>query len=98
MTDGDTAAIELPMVTEVERVAPRLLNIVAPSGSGVDLDGAAVSDWDPVGATGFEVARVSLQPGAHHVQSQGGVRFGITTHGYASFTSYLYPGGLNFTR
>ena len=74
------------------------VNVIAPSGGVVELDGAVLTGWDPIGSTGFDVARVPLQPGAHHVQSQAGVRFGITAYGYAPYTSYLYPGGLNFTR
>ena len=81
-----------------ETYTSNFVNVVAPSGTTVNLDGSPVSGWIAVGTTGFEVARVSIAAGAHHVESQGGIRFGITAYGYASFTSYLYPGGLNFTR
>ena len=74
------------------------VNVVAPTGTAVDLDGSPVSGWTAIGSTGFDVARVSLSAGSHHIESASGTGFGITTYGYASFTSYLYPGGLNFTR
>jgi hypothetical protein len=44
------------------------------------------------------VARIPVQPGSHHAESEDEVGFGITTYGYASYTSYLLPGGMNFTR
>lgn len=40
-------------------------------------------------------SRVPLGPGAHRAESEGDVGFGITPYGYASYTSYLYPGGMN---
>jgi len=73
------------------------VNVVAEAGASITLDGSPVSGFQAVGTTGFQVARVSLQPGSHHMESTG-ARFGITTYGYAAYTSYLYPGGLNFTR
>jgi len=74
------------------------LNVVAPSGAEILLDGAPVTGWSPVFGAGFDVARVSVSPGSHEIHSAGGERFGITTYGYASYTSYLYPGGMNFGR
>ena len=74
------------------------LNVVAPVGTPVYLDGHPVQGWEPIGETGFEVARLAIDPGPHHIESVGGVGFGITSYGYASFTSYLHPGGMNFLR
>ncbi len=74
------------------------VNVVAPTGTNIELDGSAVTGFSAIGGTGYEVARVEIDPGAHHIESTGGTGFGITTYGYASYTSYLYPGGLNFTR
>ena len=73
------------------------VNVVAPSGGQVLLDGSPISGFQAIGSTGYDVARVALSPGAHHIASAG-TGFGITAYGYASYTSYLYPGGLNFTR
>jgi hypothetical protein len=74
------------------------VNVVAEQGASITLDGAPVAGFQAIGSTGFSVARVQLQPGSHHMESGAGERFGITTYGYAAYTSYLYPGGLNFTR
>ena len=74
------------------------VNVVAPANSSIALDGTAISGWTAIGSTGFAVARIPLSPGSHHVESEDGNRFGITTYGYAEYTSYLYPGGLNFGR
>ena len=73
------------------------VNVVAPAGQGL-LDGSPVSGFQAIGSTGYEVARVSLSAGGHHMESGDGSGFGITTYGYAEYTSYLYPGGLNFLR
>ncbi len=74
------------------------VNVVAPTGTDIALDGAPVSGFQAIGTTGFSVARVPVYPGGHHIASVGAARFGITTYGYAPYTSYLYPGGLNFGR
>jgi hypothetical protein len=72
------------------------VNVTAPTGSQVLLDGAAVSGFAPVGNTGFSVARVAVSNsgnGNHTITSTD--PFGITVYGYGSYTSYWYPGGLN---
>jgi hypothetical protein len=71
------------------------LNVIAPHGTTVTLDGAPITEWNWIGVTDYSVARVPLNPGAHRAESEGDVGFGITTYGYASYTSYLYPGGMN---
>ena len=37
--------------------------------------------------------RKAIQGGTHTISSS--VPFGITVYGYANYTSYMYPGGLN---
>jgi len=74
------------------------VNVVANSGTTVLLDGAQIGGWQAIDSTGYSVARVSLSAGSHHIESQDATGFGITTYGYAQYTSYLYPGGLNFLR
>jgi hypothetical protein len=74
------------------------LNIVAPGGATILLDGVAVTGWAPIFDAGFNVARIPVDSGSHHIESTDGTRFGITTYGYAAYTSYLYPGGMNFGR
>ena len=74
------------------------VNVVANTGAVVLLDGAQIGGWETIASTGYSVARVSLGAGSHNIRSQDGSGFGITTYGYAQYTSYLYPGGLNFLR
>ncbi|HLT35688.1 MAG TPA: IgGFc-binding protein, partial [Enhygromyxa sp.] len=59
-------------------------------GAEVLVDGIQVSGWYPVG--NFEVADVSIQPGAHVAESDD--PFGVTQVGYTAVTSYAYPGGM----
>ena len=74
------------------------VNVVALTGTQVLLDGSPIAGFQGIGTTGYDVARVSLTAGSHHMESGDGAGFGITTYGYAPYTSYLYPGGLNFLR
>ncbi len=74
------------------------INVVAPVGARVFLDGLAVEDWEAIGTTDFAAARLLIEAGPHHIESVDEVGFSITSYGYASFTSYLHPGGLNFLR
>ncbi len=74
------------------------VNVTAPTGTTVMLDGTAVGGWTAIGASGFSVARVVLGAGAqsdgNHVASSSEA-FGISVYGYGDYTSYWYPGGLN---
>jgi hypothetical protein len=72
------------------------VNIIAPDGASVTLDGAAVTSWATVGSTGYSISRVKFGTtgdGNHRVEADSKV--GITVYGYGSYTSYWYPGGLN---
>ncbi|MDD5309538.1 MAG: IgGFc-binding protein, partial [Deltaproteobacteria bacterium] len=71
------------------------LNVVATTGTTVSLDDVAVSSWQPIAGTSYQVARLTLQAGAHRAESQDATGFAITSYGYAEYTSYLYPGGMN---
>ena len=69
------------------------VNITAPTGVAVTLDGASVSGFSPIGGTGFSVARVALanaNGGSHTISSSSA--FGISVYGYYTYTSYWYPG------
>lgn len=70
------------------------VNVTAPTGATVTLDGSPVSGFIPVGGSGYSVAQVSIGAGQHHITSDQG--FGIVVYGYGQFTSYMYPGGLDF--
>jgi len=69
------------------------LNVTASAGQQVMVDGMAVTDWRAVGASGMQTARLAIRPGVHQVVSTG--PFGIVVYGFGSYTSYIYPGGLD---
>ncbi len=70
------------------------VNIVAQTGTSILLDGQAVTQtFGAIGASGYGVARVKLTGGNHSIT--GSSAFGIVVYGYAAYTSYMYPGGLN---
>ena len=76
------------------------VNITAPTGATVMLDGAAVpaASFAAIGASGFSIARVSLSnagTGNHSITSP--LHVGISVYGYGQYTSYWYPGGLDLT-
>ena len=74
------------------------VNIIAPTGTPVNLDGAVVGGFTPIGGTGYSVARKSLSnagTGNHTADSTAG--FGISVYGYGQYTSYWYPGGSDLT-
>jgi len=65
-------------------------------GPTVMLDGAPIPDASfsqPIGTTGYGVARVSIT-GTHHTITST-EPFGIVVYGFATYTSYSYPGGLD---
>jgi hypothetical protein len=72
------------------------VNVVAPNGTTVTLDGVGLAGFIGIGATGFSVLRVELGPGAGGVHEITGTQpFGISVYGYGIDTSYWYPGGQN---
>lgn len=84
--------------TEYTFLAPstyptNFVNVTAPTGASITLDGTAVTGFQPVGATGFSVARVPIPSGQHTITGSAG--FGIVVYGFGSYTSYMYPGGLD---
>ena len=76
------------------------VNVVAPVGATVLLDGAALPDSEfvEIGTTGYRVARHML-PGDREVfRIHGSKPVGIVVYGYGAFTSYMYPGGLDLKK
>jgi hypothetical protein len=74
--------------------------IVTPMGASVALDGAPVTQTPtPVSGTTYGVLRVPIgegtMGGAHTITSS--VPVGLQVMGYGSYTSYMYPGGLDLT-
>ena len=109
--DGDPAfALGVPLAqyrTEYAFLAPRTfpnnyVNITKPVGEQspvVWLDGEPIPEaafGAPVGSSGYGVARVPIDGTFHRVESEAPV--GILVYGFARYTSYLYPGGLDLER
>ncbi len=72
------------------------VDIIAPMGASVNVDGAPVGAFQAIGATGFGVAHVKLSnagDGSHTVDSNQKV--GISVYGVLSYGSYWYAGGLD---
>ncbi|MCA9679150.1 MAG: IgGFc-binding protein [Myxococcales bacterium] len=75
------------------------VNVVAPTGATITLDGVDVAGFVAIGTTGYGVARVALSnagTGNHNIT--GTEPFGISVYGYGQYTSYWYPGGTNSER
>ena len=100
--NGDPAmALAIPVEqyrTSYELLAPATYRlsyvaVVAPNGTDVVLDGRLVGGFHAVGVSGYRVANVEIDPGAHAIHAAAG--FGVSVYGFGSFTSYLYSGGLD---
>lgn len=72
------------------------IDVVAPTGSTVVLDGAPLSGWQPIGATGFSYTRVTSlgsgtgATGHHDIQSS--VPFLLLISGNGEYVSYWHAG------
>ena len=72
------------------------VDIIAPDGATVDVDGQVVNTFTAIPGTGFSYAHVKLNnngDGNHSVSS--GQKVGISVYGVLNFGSYWYPGGLD---
>ena len=69
------------------------VDIIAPAVARVELDAQVVGGFRAAAGTGFSIARVALRPGVHRITSTFAV--GVQVYGYAPYTSYLVPGGLD---
>jgi hypothetical protein len=69
------------------------VGISAPMGSMVTLDNIPVTNLVGVGSTGFGTTNIMIPGGVHTIS--GDMAFGIVVYGYAPYTSYMYPGGLD---
>ena len=75
------------------------VNVTAPSGVTVTLDGSPLPAGTAIGASGFDLIQVPLDNsgnGNHIINAPA--RFGISVYGYGQYTSYWYPGGLDLTQ
>lgn len=75
-----------------------IVNVVTATGSNISIDGVAIpsAEFTPIGGTGMSVARHAISGGTHRMV--GNANFGIVVYGYGSYTSYMYPGGLNLEK
>jgi hypothetical protein len=69
------------------------VNVVARQGQVVLLDGGLLRGFHPVQGTRMAVARAPIEAGEHSIESAE--TFGIVVYGYAAYTSYMVPGGLD---
>ncbi|MCA9689823.1 MAG: IgGFc-binding protein, partial [Myxococcales bacterium] len=72
------------------------VDVIAPNGANVTVDGNNVNNFAMIGATGYSIAHVTLSNngnGNHTVMSNQKV--GISVYGVQSYGSYWYPGGLD---
>ena len=78
------------------------VDVTAPMGANITLDGAPVPTLVSIGGTGFGLSRVfpltNGPAGDGNHQIVGDMPFGITVYGYGQWTSYWYPGGLDLGR
>lgn len=77
--------------------AENWIDVVAPDGSTIQLDGVNIpsADFKKVGGQPFGVAHVQLTKGKQGHAISGDATFGLYVYGYGSRTSYMYPGGLD---
>jgi len=70
------------------------VNIVAPKQASVTLDAKPVpeTEFTPL-ANDHKVAKLKISGGAHLAESSSA--FGVAVYGVGSYTSYMFPGGLD---
>ncbi|MFB6373166.1 MAG: hypothetical protein ABEN55_08630, partial [Bradymonadaceae bacterium] len=72
------------------------INIVAPEGASIQVDGSAVSgSGQAISGTKWRIYQKKVSPGVHRIKSTGGKKFGLYGYGYGCDVSYAYPGGLD---
>ena len=71
------------------------VDVIAPVGASVTLDGAAIPALTPIGAGTYGLAQIPVTSGVHTIS--GSKPFGITLYGYDYAISYSCVGGLNLS-
>jgi len=73
------------------------INIVAPTGTTVLVDGTALSGglFSPVAGSIYSVARLSVSDGVHRIEASEPV--GVSVYGYDDDVSYGYTAGLSLS-
>ena len=69
------------------------VDVIAPIGASIMLDGAPIPALTPMGAGAYGLAQIPIAAGIHTMS--GNKAFGITLYGYDYAISYTCVGGLN---
>jgi hypothetical protein len=69
------------------------VNVVAHEGSTVLIDGRVIGGFATIEGTQMVVGRVRVDEGPHIIESSA--VFGFVAYGFAPYTSYMVPGGLD---
>jgi hypothetical protein len=69
------------------------VDVIAATGARVELDGQVVGTLRDAMGTGVTTATIHIRPGVHRLSAS--LPVGAHVYGYASYTSYLAPGGLD---
>ncbi|MBI5477942.1 MAG: IgGFc-binding protein [Deltaproteobacteria bacterium] len=78
-----------------ESYAQNYLTIIAKVGSTVLLDGNPITGFTAIGSGDYGANKLTIQGGTHTITTDGTDGFGIMVYGVGSYTSYMYPGGLD---
>ncbi len=68
--------------------------VVAPQGAQVLLDGAPLAGTSETLGP-WTILHAPVSPGRHQLRTREGVPLGVKVYGTATYTSYMYPGGLD---
>ena len=71
------------------------INVIAGENQAILLDGELIGGWQPIEGTYMFSTRINIEGGQHNIEGQ--LPFGVLVYGYAVYTSYIYPGGLDLT-
>ena len=70
------------------------VSVIAPLEANVFFDDLPIpAEWEPVGMSGWQVARFPISDGVHFLIAD--LPVGVIVYGYDDYVSYGYPGGLN---
>jgi hypothetical protein len=77
-----------------EGFVQNFVSTTAPAGTAIVVDDVpTLAPAAAIGATGWEVRHIPLEPGVHRIVAE--VPFGANVYGYGCDVSYAYPGGLD---
>ncbi len=72
------------------------VNVVIARGETLRLDDALVTAAPAATLGARDIYRLRVAAGAHHIAGTNpGSRFGLRVYGFAPYTSYMYPGGMD---